>query len=225
MTAASYPATQVSVWGGRLNGAEIRRRFWHMSPGLLPFVLWGIDHHDPIAFAFRTIAGTILVLLATLIFAFFRLVERPGERADRIGAVLGYAGSVAAALYLLPSQAEIGLTVLAILAFGDGSATLAGKLLGGPKLAWNSQKSWSGLIAFLVVGGSMASLVYWGETYFNAESQDPCPGFLASVMCCSAVVLASAIVESIPSKINDNIRVGITALVGMVASHAVLVGF
>ncbi|MEX2286061.1 MAG: hypothetical protein WD648_03165 [Planctomycetaceae bacterium] len=225
MTAASYPATQVSVWGGRLSGTEIRRRFWHMSPGVLPFVLWGIDHHDPISFAFRTIAGTILVLLATLIFAFFRLVERPGERADRTGAVLGYAGSVAAALYLLPSQAEIGLTVLAILAFGDGSATLAGKLLRGPKLAWNSQKSWSGVIAFLVVGGSMASLVYWGETYFNAESQDPSPGLLASVMCCCAAVLASAIIETIPSKINDNIRVGVTAFVGLVASHAVVVGF
>jgi dolichol kinase len=36
------------------------------------------------------------------------------------------------------------------MAFGDGAATLAGTRIGGARLPWNPQKTWSGLAAFVV---------------------------------------------------------------------------
>jgi dolichol kinase len=156
---------------------------------------------------------------------FFRLIEREGEKSDRAGAVLGYAGSVLATLFLFPAQAELGLAVLVVLALGDGSATLFGKLIGGAKLPWNGQKTWSGTMAFILVGAIAASTIYWGETYFNPRSLDPNPGFLTAVVCGSTAAFLAAIAESFPSRINDNIRVGVTAALGVATAHALMVGF
>jgi dolichol kinase len=160
-----------------------------------------------------------------LIFVFFRLIEREGEKSDRAGAVLGYACSILATLFLFPGQAELGLVVLSVLAFGDGSATLFGKLIGGKKLPWNTQKTWSGFFAFICVGGATASIIYWGETYFNPRSIDPNPGFLVALVCGGTAAVLAALAESVPSRINDNIRVGITAALGVVVAHALTVGF
>ena len=43
-----------------------------------------------------------------------------------------------------------------ILAFGDGSATLAGRAMPIAKLPWNHDKSWGGSLAFLIIGGAAA---------------------------------------------------------------------
>jgi len=209
----------------RLGPTELRRRFWHMAPGALPLILWEVPHGDPISPLLKGIFIGTIGLLATLIFVFFRKIERVGEQTDRAGAVLGYACSVLATLFLFPYQAELGLVVLCILAFGDGSATLFGKLIGGPKLPWNRDKSWIGLFAFILVGGTWASVIYWGETFFNPRSLDPNPGVAAAFICGMTAAVLAAFAESIPSRINDNIRVGVTAAIGVVFAHAITVGF
>jgi phytol kinase len=209
----------------RLGKSELRRRFWHMTPGVLPLILWEVPHGDPISPLLKGIFIGTIGLLAALIFVFFRLIEREGEKSDRAGAVLGYAGSVLATLFLFPAQAELGLAVLSVLAFGDGSATLFGKLFGRAKLPWNRQKSWMGLTAFITVGTMAASVIYWGETYFNPRSLDPNPGFPVALVCGGTAAILAALAESLPSRINDNIRVGVTAAIGVVVAHALTVGF
>jgi len=209
----------------RLGESELRRRFWHMAPGTLPLILWEVNHGDPISPLLKTIFIVTIGLLGGLIFVFFRLIAREGEQVDRAGAVLGYACSVLATLFLFPHQAELGLTVLAVLSFGDGSATLFGKLFRGRKLPWNPQKTWTGLAAFIVVGSTWATAIYWGETYFNAYTEDPPPGLLTAIVCGTTATVLAAMAESVKSRINDNIRVGVTAAVGVVAAHAMIVGF
>lgn len=207
----------------RLGPTEIRRRLWHILPGFLPFLLWWFPHADPLSPTLRGIMGAIGVVLAAAVFVYYRRIARPLDE-DRLAAVLGYAGSVMGTLILFPAHAELGLTVLAVLAFGDGWATLAGRLVGGPRLPWNRGKTFAGLIAFVTVGAPLGALVYWGEPYFNPESSGPTVSFSTGLLCAGFATLAAALEESVPSRINDNIRVGITAAASVTAMHAVLVG-
>ncbi len=162
--------------------------------------------------------------LAGNVFWRYHKIEREQDR-ERASAVLGYALSVSVMLLAFPYHAELGLTVLAVLAFGDGSATWGGLTFGGPKLPWNPRKTWSGLVSFLVVGIPLASLIYWGETRFNPESLEfQSVPFSTAVCCAGAAVCFGAIAESLPMRLNDNIRVGIAAALGVTTMHALLLG-
>jgi dolichol kinase len=208
----------------RLTRTELRRRLWHMAPGLLPFVMWYFPHRDPISPTMRGIMVAVVFGLAIGIFAGYRRIRRQGESNQRLAAVAGYAASVLLTLIAFPNDAELGLTVLAILAFGDGSATLGGLLIGGPKLPWNRKKTVSGFFCFLIVGGAMASFIYWGETQMNPEAVPPFATIRTALICGGLAALLAAVVESIPSRINDNVRVGAVAAATVVITHAAIVG-
>lgn len=207
-----------------LSTAEWRRRIWHTTPGLLPFLLWFVPHRDPISPTLRGIMVLLAIALAGHIYWRYRHIQRQQDR-ERASAVLGYALSVLAMLLIFPQHAELGLTVLAVLAFGDGSATWGGLTFGGPKLPWNPHKTWSGLASFLIIGTAMASVIYWGETQFNPESQEyQAVSFQTALACAGTAVTLAAFAESLPLRINDNIRVGIAAAVGVTTMHALLLG-
>jgi dolichol kinase len=196
-----------------------------MAPGLLPLLLWYFPHRDPISPTLRAIMVVVAFGLAIGIFVGYRRIQRQGESNRRLAAVAGYAASVLLTLIAFPNDAELGLTVLAILAFGDGSATLGGLLIGGPKLPWNRKKTVAGLGCFLVVGGAMASLIYWGETQMNPEAVPPMATVRAAMFCGGLAALVAGLVESIPSRINDNIRVGIAAALTLVLTHGAVIGW
>lgn len=188
----------------RLGVTETRRRLFHMSPALLPIALPFIPHPDvwgPILVSL--IATSSVVVLAIACFM-GHLLKRRGEH-NWMQAVLGYMVPVVGALLLLPGRAEIGLMTLQILALGDGSATLGGLMLGGRRLPWNSRKTFSGLLCFTCMGTMAATYSYWGEAR-------PGVPILTAFAVCATAALAAAIVESIPSRSNDNFRVGVTAL-------------
>lgn len=207
-----------------LTATEWRRRLWHASPGVLPFLLWAVPHRDPISPTLQVIMILLVCGLGGHVFWRYRQIERQHDR-ERVSAVFGYALSVLVTLLAFPQHAELGLTVLAILAFGDGSATWGGLTFGGPKLPWNPKKSWSGFLCFLAVGIPLASVIYWGETYFNPESLEYQSVPFTTAICCGGVaVTLAAIAESLPSRINDNIRVGVAAAVGLITMHALLCG-
>lgn len=208
----------------RFGPTEVRRRIWHMAPGLLPFLLWPIPHTDPLSTTLQLIMIGIGVVLASWIFFGFRHIARNGSISDRLGGVGGYAGSVLAMLLLFPAHAELGLTVLGVLAFGDGSATIGGLLLRGPTLPWNRNKTWSGLLTFLLIGTPMAALIYWGESNNLLAIQEGV-SFPTALLIGGGTVLAAAIAESLASRINDNIRVGIVSAVAVAVLHGILAGW
>ena len=196
---------------------ELKRRFWHMSPGFLAFGLLVIPHADPISATLQLIILTCCLTIGMWILFGFRQIQRCGEGAG-LGAVGGYALSVLGTSFLFPRHLELGLAVLAILAFGDGSATLLGSVFRGPRLPWNSGKSWIGLLGFVAVGSAMAAWIYWGETH-NPEASDPPVSFGMALFLTAPAVVAAAIAESLRSGINDNIRVGVVAAVTLVLLH------
>ncbi|MDD2807845.1 MAG: hypothetical protein PHW95_05000 [Patescibacteria group bacterium] len=95
----------------------------------------------------------------------------------------------------------------AILALGDGMATLFGRYYRATALAWNKDKTYAGSIAFIIFGSlGAAILLKWmvpNMSWLAVSSV----GFKASVV--------AAIVESLPWKINDNISVAISAAVAL----------
>lgn len=83
------------------------------------------------------------------------------------------------------------------LAFGDGFASLVGMTVGGPRLFWNSKKSLSGFLGYVVFGFLGAAFLY---------------GFVAARVpsawelgCLLAAALVGAAVESLPSELDDNV--------------------
>lgn len=187
-----------------LNRAELKRRMWHMAPGLLPFVLWPIPHSDPLSSTLTLIVVAVATVLGVAIIARHATIARPGERSCT-DSVIGYAGAVVAGLLLFPAHAEIGLTVLAVLAFGDGAATWGGLALQGPRLPWNGKKTWAGAASFILCAVPMATVTYWGEA-------QPSVPLLTAAACCVPAVIVAGVAETLPLRLDDNVRVGAAAL-------------
>ncbi len=209
-------------WLSRLSAGEVRRRMFHMLPGFLPFLLWVIPHRDPVGAPLRWILVSIAIVIGGRFMLNFRDVSR-GSHDRAAPSVLGYVLSFLGAVLLFPDHLEIALAVLAILAFGDGSATLFGLCLPTASLPWNRRKSWSGLLGFIVVGLPMASVIYWGET-FNPGAVNASVSLATAFGCVGPAVLLAAFVETLPVRLDDNIRVGTTAVVAVATMHAVLIG-
>lgn len=199
----------------RLTPQEWRRRALHMLPGFLPLILWGIYHKDPLSWDCRAYLGLIIVGIGVSTAINYRRIARRGEVANS-ACILGYTIPVFSLLFLIPQKAELGLTVLAILAMGDGSATLGGMLLRGPRLPWNSGKSWAGLLCFIAVGAPYSAMIYWGEAH------NPGVSYQTSFGLAAFATVVAAICESLDSKIDDNIRVGLaSSLALLIAQTAV----
>lgn len=202
---------------GRLTATEWKRRLLHILPGLLPLVLWFKFHRDPLSWDCRAWLGLVVIGIGVATAIQYRRIARRGESSNP-ACILGYTIPVFALLMTVPAHAEIGLTVLAILAVGDGFATLGGLLLPGPVLPWNTQKSWAGLLCFNVFAMPWAALIYWGEA-------KPVVPFSAAFAIAAVAVATASIAESIDSKIDDNVRVGVVASLSVLLGHAFFVGF
>ena len=214
-------ALPVSHWWNtvaeRLGPRDLTRRLWHMTPGLLPCLFWVLPHADPLTPVWLFNIAMDGFILAFSCCYWSRTFSREGER-NCLCASIGYSTLVVLAVFLFPGQIEIGMAVLAILAFGDGSATLGGLLLKGPTLPWNREKTWAGSTCFLLGGVPLATLYYW------AEARPGVPWNVA-LLCAGTAAVMSAIAESVSSRINDNIRVGVTALLMMVNMNHYLLGW
>ncbi|MBI1315200.1 hypothetical protein GC176_28245 [bacterium] len=201
----------------RLGPRELKRRVWHMTPGLLAFSLWVTPHADPLTTGWLIYIAMHCIPLALAGCYWGRTFTRPQER-NCVCSAVSYCAIVLTAILLFPGQPELGMAVLAIIAFGDGSATLGGLLLKGPTLPWNHQKTWVGSLCFLLGSVPMATIIYWGEAR-------PGVSWDVALLCSGAAALVSGIVESLPSRINDNIRVGLTAFVMLVVMNQLLLGW
>ena len=187
----------------RIGMSEFRRRLLHMLPGFLPLILW-VYPHDPGVWELQVRVWIVGMAMLVITFGMknFGSMSRSGESGT--ASVLGYGFCVLGSLAIAPDNPEFMLIVVVLLAFGDGSATLGGLLLGGPKLFWNRNKSWSGLACFFVCGTVTAAVVYSRETQTSWSD---------SFMLGAGVALCAALAETLPMRLNDNLRVGIVALV------------
>lgn len=201
-----------------LTAQELRRRLWHFLPGILAFAVTPIPHLDPIRF----VPMLCMVVLVILIPGYFAIrYHRHYKRTDDENwapALLGYVVPLSGMFLCFRGQVELGLAVTCVIAFGDGCATLMGLAWGRRKLPWNRRKSWVGLAAFMIGASMMGSLIYWLEAEPGVSL-----GLAASVVV--PVALMCALIETVPSKANDNLLVGFTASLLMLVTQTLAVGW
>jgi uncharacterized protein (TIGR00297 family) len=129
-----------------------------------------------------------------------------------------YSFSVLMLLLIFPHRLEVVAGAWGILAFGDGFATLAGKGIGGPRLPWNSRKTWVGSAVFFAAG-ALGGAAFWWWVASSAPVQTPSFRRILLISACSA--LGCAIVESLSLKLNDNLSVPFLAAGLLYSLHRV----
>jgi uncharacterized protein (TIGR00297 family) len=98
-----------------------------------------------------------------------------------------------------------------ILALGDGMACFVGLAAGGPRLPWNAGKSWAGFGAFALFGTVAASvLAVW--TMRLPLTAWASPRVIALTL---PVALFCALVESMPTTLDDNLTVPVAGAVAL----------
>jgi len=132
------------------------------------------------------------------------LRKRPEDAAGAIwtGIVI-YPLSVLTLILFYRHHLHIVGAAWAIMALGDGMASVTGGALRGPALPWNRGKTWSGFLGFLVAGTVGAYVL----TRWIAPTLPP--DFTLRI--CAATALAGAITESLPIRLDDNATVPLVA--------------
>lgn len=150
-------------------------------------------------------AGVCVMAIAGNWLVLHRIVGRGVARHERgydAGIVL-YPVMVLLLILVFRNHLHYAAIAWVLLAFGDGVATLAAKAVRIAPLPWNRQKSWGGLLAFVLAGtaGGLA-IAYW------MEFREPWVVVLAAV--------AAGVVESLDLGIDDNVTVPVAAAVALV---------
>ncbi|HSY48426.1 MAG TPA: DUF92 domain-containing protein [Thermoanaerobaculia bacterium] len=180
---------------------EALRKVLHIGMGFGALLLLRLPWRYAALIGTAAIIGNWLLL--------HRIAGRGVSRHERgwdIGIIL-YPFSVTVLIVVFNWHIEIAAVAWVLLAFGDGFATVIGQRLPLAPLPWNRAKSWGGAIAFVLFGGAAAFAI---ARLFGAP-QD---------VAIAAAVLISAIAESLPLGLDDNVTVPFIAA-GVLAAMAI----
>ena len=176
---------------------ETLRKTLHIAFGLFAFTLKWVPWWAAALVAAAAVLGNWMLL--------HRVVGRAVSRDARGFDVGIVAYPVAVLLLILVFRERLHYAAIAwvLLAFGDGVATLAGRSVRLGPLPWNRDKSWGGLVAFVLAGGAGAFAV---STWLGYPD----------IVVVLVVTFVAAIVESLPLGIDDNLSVPFAAAVALV---------
>ncbi len=191
--------------------SEGRRQFLHMAMGGFALALRFLTWPQAVALAASALAFNLFVLPHL-----GKGIYRPSDSRFAAGIIL-YPLAVLLLLLCFPRRPDIVAAAWAILAAGDGMATLAGRAVPIRRLPWNPDKSVGGLLAFIVCGGAAAiALAIW-----TAPAVTPLPPTLFLILAPLAAAIVAGLVETIPVGLDDNLRV--PAAAAMVLGSAAIV--
>ncbi len=193
---------------------EGHRKLAHMAPGLIPFALWLLPHDDPLPWWNLAIVVTAVGLLI-LIWGTFLSALRRSRHENWIQTCLTYGLPPLTILLLFPGHAEYASTVITVLAFGDTAASVGGRKLGRTVLPWHTGKTWTGFLSFIIVATPIATLAFWGEAH-------PRVPWTVAATYGGLAALIGALAESCPWRLDDNLRVSIGALIGLLIAALVV---
>ncbi len=209
--------------------SEIARQWVHVGSGVFALLLRVLTPWQAAAMA----ATALVFNLVLLPRVGGRRLYRPADdvRGFPLGILL-YPLSVLLLTLIFPTRLDIAAAVWAILAFGDGAATLVGRwfeegtgehaenakkdllsasfaisAVSSGRLPWNREKSVAGTLAFIVCGsvGGVA-LAWWVRPAIA-----PLPTFAFAIAAPIAAAVIAAMVETIPVRMDDNISVPVAA--------------
>jgi phytol kinase len=133
-----------------------------------------------------------------------RAIFRPDDVRRAIPAgILYYPLAVLLLILCFRHRLDIAAAAWAILAVGDGMATLLGRRFGRTPIAWNRDKTWEGTIAFMVCGGAAGVLLCW---WTRPNVSVPVPMWFVGIAPLLAAA-AAAMVETVRIRLDDNLSV------------------
>jgi len=205
-------------------GTELTRKAVHIGMGGGAFLLRWLTPVQA--------AGIAVIAILFNLFLVHRMTGgrllRPEERQRRFSmGIAVYPMAVLALILIFHNRLELAAACWILLAFGDGMASVIGRVVRGPQLPWNAEKSWSGFLAFILYGGLGAAVVIrWTQAAIadvvagSGNVADIGQSFVAATMAdgsvnetiwllVACVVCATIVgfVESLDTGIDDNILV------------------
>lgn len=212
--------------------SENARQWVHIGSGAFAILLRWLNWWQAALLALAALFFNLLLLPRVG----GRQIYRPSDlaRGFPLGILL-YPLSVLLLILTFPSRLDIVAAAWAILAVGDGMATLvgtrrwnakpamtakhittgdeevfagfAGFALFRRRLPWNRDKSVAGTTAFIVCAGLAGVALAW----WVRPSVTPMPPLAFTVIAPLAAAVAAALVETIPIRLDDNLSVPATA--------------
>jgi uncharacterized protein (TIGR00297 family) len=214
-----------------VTGHSERARQWvHIGSGLFALLLRVLTCWQAAALA----AFALLFNLLLLPHLGGRRLYRPVDEARGFPlGILLYPLSVLLLTLIFSRRLDMVAAAWGILALGDGAATLVGRAttlnakaakpakkdpsLGFARLAgfafvrgplpWNREKTVAGTLAFLVWGSVAGVALAW----WVRPAVTPMPPWTFTIVAPIAAALAAALVETIPTRLDDNISVPVSA--------------
>lgn len=177
--------------------SEISRKMIHLGAGFLALGLRWLDPLPLLAVAWVGVLFNSMVLPRIGGRWLWRRQEIESDRA--IGVTL-YPFTVSLLLLLYYRRPEVAAAGWGLLAFGDGTAALAGQWWGRRRLPWNRRKSWAGFLGYFLVGWlAVVALISWTKPSHY--------GILFLWIVSGVVALLGAFLESAPQRLDDNLAV------------------
>jgi uncharacterized protein (TIGR00297 family) len=188
--------------GARPSHSETARQIVHMTMGGFALLLAWLTWWQAIALAAVAVAFNVVALPRMA----GRLL-RPGDAARPLHGIVLYPIAVLLLLLAFPRRLDIAAAAWGILALGDGSATLAGRAIGGPRWPWNREKTLAGSATFALVGGAAGVFLAW----WCRDAVQPAPPLAFTLAAPVAAALVAAAVETVPVRLDDNLSVALSA--------------
>ncbi|MFN0151490.1 MAG: DUF92 domain-containing protein [bacterium] len=179
---------------------ETRRQLVHTCAGLCAVILHWVPAWGGLLLAATAVAMN-LTLLPRMAPGLYRAKE--ARKGFGSGIVL-YPLAVFFVILVFYDRLHLAALLWAVLAFGDGPATLVGRAWGRVHLPWNQHKSWAGTIAYFLVGGAFATAISWWVAKGCAPEAANLPHLAALSF---ATALVGALIESVPIGLDDNVSV------------------
>jgi uncharacterized protein (TIGR00297 family) len=177
---------------------ETQRQLLHIAVGAFALTLRWLTWPQAALLAIVAVLFNLLVLprIAPQVF-------RSADHTRRwTSGIVLYPIAVLALILVFRHRLHLAATVWAILAAGDGMATLVGVHVRSPRLPWNREKSVAGFAAFAVFGSLAAVGVMWWSV----------PGVTAWMLAAAVMAaVGAAFAESAPIALDDNITVTVIA--------------
>jgi uncharacterized protein (TIGR00297 family) len=173
-----------------------------MSMGAFALVLRWVPWWQGVALAAAAVAFNLFVLPRI-----GGALYRPGDRERGVHGILYYPVAVLMLLVAFPTRLDIAASAWAILAIGDGIATLAGRAIGGTTWPWNREKTLGGSTAFAIGGAAAGVALAW----WCRPAVTPPPALLFALIAPVVAAILAALVETIPVRLDDNLSVAATA--------------
>ncbi len=135
-------------------------------------------------------------------------MSRSGNPREILRGPLFYGIAFVALTVVYWKYTPIGMIALMLMCGGDGLADVVGRRWGVTPLPWSPQKTWAGFVSMLLGGWVFATAILW--IYVLADVfPAPFSGYLPAL---GLIVVAAALVESLPFEEIDNLTVTLAAV-------------